>query len=64
MDWVEAGKFVARRITLTCTGGGGGGYLVCQGICIGSARKTPIFNPHAMTKDPIFSMVHLIFSLV
>ena len=34
---------------------GGGGYSVCQGICIGSAGNTPFFNLHGTTKYPPFS---------
>ena len=43
-------------------GGGGGGYSVCQGIFIGSAGDTPLFQPPWYDKRPppplsVFSMV-------
>ena len=34
---------------------GGGGYSVCQGICTGSAGKTPLFQPPWYDKRPPFS---------
>ena len=36
---------------------GGGGYSVCQGICIGSAGKIPIFQPPNDKRTPFGSMV-------
>ena len=36
-------------------GGGGGGYSVCQVMCIGSAGETTFSTPKGMTNDPLFS---------